>query len=91
MQAIATKYIGPTDYKGSRVKATCEAGSITLHWDDAADSLVNHDRAAVALADKLGWSRDLYGEMVRGEAPTSSPHAYVYVFTGKNNGHKVPR
>ena len=35
-QAIVTKYLGPTKSRGSRVKATASAGSITLAWNDAA-------------------------------------------------------
>lgn len=54
-QAIVTKFIGPTNYKGSRVKATADAGSITLHWDDALNSEDNHERAALALVLKFGW------------------------------------
>lgn len=29
-QAISTKYIGPTNYRSARVKASCEAGSVTV-------------------------------------------------------------
>ncbi len=54
-QAIMTKYIGPSNVRGSRVKATAEAGSITLHWDDSLNSDKNHARAAEALANKFKW------------------------------------
>jgi hypothetical protein len=55
-QAIFTKYLGATNLRGSRVKATAEAGpSITVHWDDALDVDENHAAAAKALARKLGW------------------------------------
>lgn len=60
-QAIVTKYLGPTDSRGSRVKATADAGSITVPWDDRLDVNANHDRAAVALAKKVGWSGTLLG------------------------------
>jgi hypothetical protein len=61
-QAIVTKYLGPTDFRGSRVKATADAGSITIGWDDALDTNENHDRAARALCIKLGWKpRGLVG------------------------------
>jgi hypothetical protein len=55
-QAIQTKYIGPSNFRGSRVKASAEAGSITLHWDHALNSEENHTRAAKTFADKYGWS-----------------------------------
>ena len=60
-QAIVTKYIGPTNVRGSRVKATADAGSLTLGWDHALDSEANHHRAARALAEKYGWSGDWVG------------------------------
>jgi hypothetical protein len=55
-QAITTYYISPTNFKGSRVKATCEAGSVTLHWDDALNQTDNHAAAASALIHKLSWN-----------------------------------
>jgi hypothetical protein len=58
-QAIVTKYLGPTDRRGSRVKASCEAGTITLVWDDALSSSGNHEAVACALAVKLTWAIDL--------------------------------
>ena len=49
MQAIETKYIGPTNYRGSRIKASCERGNITISYDDA----LNSDEAHIAAADAL--------------------------------------
>lgn len=66
MQAIITKYIGPTNVRGSRVKATAQAGSVTLEWDDALNRDDNHMAAAKALATKLGWD---YGEFIAGTLP----------------------
>ncbi len=54
-QAIITKYLGPTNVRGSRVKAVAEAGSITLSWDHALNSDENHALAAQTLADKYKW------------------------------------
>ena len=79
MQAITTKYIGPTNYRGSRVKATCQAGSLTLGWDDALGVEPNHDRAAIALVRKLGWDQDCYGkQMTRGALPDGRGNVYVF-------------
>jgi len=64
MQAILTKYLGPTDHHGARVKAVCDAGALTLSWDDALDTTANHDAAAAALARKLGWDVRLAGGTV---------------------------
>lgn len=55
MQAIVTKYLGPTNIRGSRIKATAQAGSITATWDYALDICANHRAAAVALANKFKW------------------------------------
>lgn len=55
-QSIQTHYIGPTDHRGSRVKAKTAGGlSLTQDWDDALDMDENHRRAAMALAVKLNW------------------------------------
>ena len=69
MQAIITKYLGPTDHRGSRVKATCQAGSLTLEWDDTLDLDANHRVAAIALAEKLGWTGAFYGDLISGGMP----------------------
>lgn len=73
--AIWTKYLGPTDFKGSRVKATTIGNrSATLHWDDALDAGENHKRAALELAKRLGWT----GTMI---AADGGDAGYVYAFT----------
>jgi hypothetical protein len=54
-QAIETRYIGPTNTKGGRIKATAWAGSITIGYDHALDVQGNHKRAADALIAKMGW------------------------------------
>ena len=60
MQAIVTKYIGPTNVRGSRVKASAQAGSIILNWDDALNSDANHCAAAIALATRLDWNYGIW-------------------------------
>ena len=54
-QAILVKYLGPTDYRGSRWKATAAAGSITLGYDHALNTTDNAATAARALCDKFQW------------------------------------
>lgn len=56
-QAIETKYMSPTNFKGSRVKAECAAGSVMLHWDYALNVEENHFKAAWELVKKLGWNK----------------------------------
>jgi hypothetical protein len=60
LQAITTKFIGPTNTKGSRIKATCQAASLTVNSDYALSIEQNHAAAAKALADKMGWRGDWY-------------------------------
>lgn len=75
MQAIETKYLGPTDTRGSRIKAVTANGkhSLTVSYDDALSSEDAHGSAAMALAVKIGWT----GEMVAGSTRTG----YVFVWT----------
>lgn len=53
MQAILTKFLCATNVKGSRIKATCERGSITLPCYDDRTVEQNHITAAQALVDKF--------------------------------------
>lgn len=75
-QAIVTKYLCPTNYRGSRVKASCEAGSKVIFWDDELDVPANHLAAAQALAQELGWTK----EMIQGALPEHLG-GYCFVFT----------
>jgi hypothetical protein len=66
-QAIVTKYLPVTNSRPSRVKATCDAGSVIAEWDHALNIDQNHARAAEKLADKFGWKGAWYqGAMPRG-------------------------
>lgn len=56
-QAITTKFIGPTNTKGSRIKASCWRASITISWDYALNSDANHKAAINALVNKLNDER----------------------------------
>lgn len=53
--AIHTRYLGPTNSKGSRIKALCRGLSATVPLDHALDLVARHEVAARAVADKLGW------------------------------------
>ena len=48
-QAIHTRYMGPTNTKGGRIKATAWAGSVTVPYDHALNVEDNHRAAAGAL------------------------------------------
>lgn len=75
-QAIQVKYLGPTNYRGSRYKATAAAGSVTVSADAALSVEGNVIKAAHTLCDKFGWSKDMaHGQLADG--------TYVCVRVGK--------
>lgn len=68
MKAIRTKYLGPSNVKGSRIKATDEDGnSKTIPYDHATAGVeARHAKAAKALVDKLGWGGQWVGGHLKG-------------------------
>lgn len=56
VQAIETRYLGPTNTKGSRIKACAGAGSVTVPYDYGMSTERAHAAAAKALRAKLGWT-----------------------------------
>ncbi len=84
-QAIVTKYLGPTDHRGSRIKATCDAKTLTFPWCDALGLSENHEKAATALAWSLGWldNNPRPMRLVGGGMPQSTPYAYCFVMVAK--------
>lgn len=79
MQAIITKAIAPTNTRGPRIKATCDAGSITIAYPSGKDTETGHRMAAEALAAKLEWNNDGYGKMVCGGLPNQAGYVFVFV------------
>ena len=71
MQAIITKYISATNFKGSRIQAKCEAKTIYVEYTHELNTEQNHIEAAKKIATKLGWN----GEWVNG----STSNGYVFV------------
>lgn len=84
MQAIVTKYFGPTNSRGSRIKAQCDAGSITIAYPSELSGMDCHAAAAKALVDKLGWNDANYGGLLGGQLPNGD---YAFVFD--NHSSKV--
>jgi len=90
MQAIKTKYYGATNYRGARVKATCNACQITIPWSYDLGAEANHDSARKSLQLKLAhegskkfgysymddpWLRPMVG----GALPNNEGYAFVFV------------
>jgi hypothetical protein len=55
MQSIRTRYFGPSNVKGSRIQAKCEAKTIYMGYDPALDVSENHRAACRALLLAIGW------------------------------------
>jgi hypothetical protein len=77
MQAIITKYLPVTNSRGSRIKATCAAGSITISYPYELSGQSVHRKAAEALVSKLDWTDPHYGALLGGGLPNGD---YVFVF-----------
>ena len=50
---IKTRFIGPTNHRGARIKATCQAGSVTIPYPYDLSSADVHWEGAKALIKKL--------------------------------------
>lgn len=58
--AVRARYLGPTNYRGSRIKVTrmdARTGdkSLTVPWDDALGLAENYAAAIRAYLDMMGW------------------------------------
>ncbi len=91
MQAIITKYHGPTNFKGSRYSAECDAGRVTISAIHELDSEGNHIAACLALRTKIAQEQVAkYGSpiatnpwmrlMVCGQLPNGN-YAHVFAST----------
>jgi hypothetical protein len=62
MQTIETKYVGATNYRGSRIIATTSSGHrLTISYDCALRSEDAHASAATQLRDKMAWTGEMFG------------------------------
>lgn len=89
MKAIETKYLPATNTRGSRIKATCERGSITISYPSDLSGDAVHIAARQKLIEKfLAEDKARYGEA---HNPWSDPMVcgqlanghYVHVFLPK--------
>jgi hypothetical protein len=61
---IVTRYLGPTNHHGSRIKATHKHDSkitkqVTINWDSSLESQANHQAAAKQLLNQWGYDNNL--------------------------------
>lgn len=77
-KAIETKYLGPTNTRGSRIKAAAEGGlNVTVSYEHALNAAENHTAAARALAEKMSWG----GRYVGGGKADGRGYVFVRVTT----------
>jgi hypothetical protein len=83
MQAIQTKYFGPSNVRGSRIIAKASACSVSMPYDHALNPDGNHRAAALRLMAKMKWDCDAYGHIESGQLADGS---YVHVMVGSAPG-----
>lgn len=83
-RVITTRYIGPTNYRPGRIRATSTNGEkITVSWNHDIGMDENHTAAAVELSKRLDAQ---YGEtrsvsrIIRGNLPSKNA-GFVFMFT----------
>lgn len=75
LQAIVTRYCGPSNSRGSRYAANAWGGRITRACDNAVNADTNSALAARKLAEKFGWQ----GVFVAGGMPDGQARVYVHI------------
>lgn len=78
MQAIQTKFLPCTNTKPSRIKAWCDAGSLTLSYAHEFEESDAHAYVAKKLSEKLGWTGKYYSELIGGSLPGNNGYCFVF-------------
>jgi len=88
---ITSKYIGPTNYRGSRYKATIDRGGdfkhqATVYYDYGLDPEGNAVEAIKALIEKTGLNEfGIWDTFI----VAYGPHGYTAIPSGKGVAHKT--
>lgn len=61
MQAIRTRYYGPTNTRGSRIVAKCEAGTLSMPYNHALSAYQNHATCAALMLKRFSWGKPYVG------------------------------
>lgn len=83
LQAIMTRYVGPTNHHGPRIVARAAAGRRIVPYQEGLGLDANHLRAAEMLARKFGWE----GALIGGGLPDGSS-VFVQVHDYAIGGNK---
>ena len=71
---IETKYYGPTNTKGARIRAKCDNATRWFNWNYELTAGENHVKTAIWLADSLNWGTEVVTGSMNGN--------YYHVFKG---------
>lgn len=82
IQAVTTRFAGPTNHRGSRVLVRAQAGCMIVSWDHALGVEENHEAAAKAYLQKMGWDK-FDGTWHGGALPEGHGNVFVFVPTEK--------
>lgn len=79
-QTIQTKWISPTNFKGTRISAKSASGiKIVRGYDYSLNISDNHAKVAQELQEKLNWTGKNYGNLIGGQNVDGS---YTWVLDG---------
>lgn len=73
-QAMTTKYFGPTNHRGARIRVKAQVGTAFFPWDYALNSTQNHTKAMRLFAQKQAWNADFHV----GSLPCGTGYVGVY-------------
>lgn len=83
---IETKYIGPTNFRGSRVKAfDANSNTVTIEWRSELNVEANHLAAAKALLEKIAAKNSDTALQIGGYGSSASCKGYVFTAQRKGN------
>ena len=81
-QTIITRFLGPTNHRGSRIKATSWRASVTIPYPHELDTGRAHRAAAEALCVKLaeeegGWPPGAWRITAGADLPAGNGYAFI--------------
>ena len=77
MQAIITKFHGPTNTRGARISATAWAGRVSIPYPHELNQEEGHEKAARALMAKFGWLKGKEFKLHCGGSPDATGYCFV--------------
>lgn len=76
-QTILTRFLGPTNHRGSRIKATAWRESVTVPYPHEMDTGRAHRAAAEALCDKLADGEGTWLITAGADLPKGNGYAFI--------------